>query len=532
MFWTDRQPTDLLMTVGEACIWASQAVNRKVSTANIQYLVNYGRLTNYGQNGRVMVSVTELEVYYSGQMARKERWQSRLGNDLNWSLSFDEYAEAERTKHVHRLHPYKGKFIPQLVEYFLDDHIDEFKTDVWFRPGDVILDPFCGSGTTLIQASELGMHAVGIDVSEFNSWVTNVKLSDVDVRRFLDVARIIAAEVFSGRELGRFYQADLEFREWLSDYNRKWFPSPIFKQKLRSGAVEESIYAEEHLPRALNAYEELVHKYGIDSAPLGGTGFLDRWFARPIRTEMQMIADALANIDNPGVREALRLVLSRTIRSCRATTHADLGTLKEPVLGPYYCAKHGKICTPLVSMASWWNRYAKDTAKRLSEFSTLRTATDQWCITGDARKVDVVSELSGQSPRLAQRVNHRKFDGIFTSPPYVGLIDYHEQHAYAYELLGFERRDGLEIGRKSDGLSLVAKNAYVDGVAAVLANVNPMLADDANVFVVANDRHGLYDSISDISGMKIVNRFERPVLNRVEKDRSAYSETIFHMKPC
>ena len=30
--------------------------------------------------------------------------------------------------------------------------------------------------------------------------------------------------------------------------------------------------------------------------------------------------------------------------------------------------------------------------------------------------------------------------------------------------------------------------------------------------------------------MKIVNRFKRPVLNRVEKDKSAYSETIFHLK--
>ena len=53
--------------------------------------------------------------------------KERLGNDLNWALSFDQYREAETTKHVHRLHPYKGKFIPQLVEYFLDQHTDNFK---------------------------------------------------------------------------------------------------------------------------------------------------------------------------------------------------------------------------------------------------------------------------------------------------------------------------------------------------------------------------------------------------------------------
>lgn len=530
MIESEHVPQELTLTVGEASRWASESVNRRVSPANIQYLVNYGRLVNHGNNGRIMVSLNELKTYYGGQTAWKERWKSRLGDGLNWSLSFDEYTEAERTKHVHRLHPYKGKFIPQLVEYFLDDHVDEFKKEVWFSPGDLILDPFCGSGTTLIQANELGMHAVGIDVSEFNSWVTNVKLSNIDVRRFLEVARGIAAEAFSQPDLDRFYQADIEFREWLSGYNRAWFPSPDYKKQVRTGAIDESVYVGEHISRAINVYDNLAHKYDINCDPLGGTGFLDQWFTRPTRTEMQIIADALLSVPDAGVREALRLVLSRTIRSCRATTHADLGTLKEPVLRPYYCAKHGKICTPLVSMASWWNRYTKDTAKRKSEFLAYRTNTDQCCITADARAVNIADELFKHSTRLAKRVLDRKFDGIFTSPPYVGLIDYHEQHAYAYELLGFERRDELEIGRKSDGLSLAAKDAYVEGVAGVFANLVPVLTDDANVFVVANDRHGLYESISEKSGMRIVNRFKRPVLNRVEKDRSAYSETIFHMK--
>jgi len=40
-------------------------------------------------------------------------------------LSFDHLREVDTTKHVHRLHPYKGKFIPQLVQYFIDNHTDD-----------------------------------------------------------------------------------------------------------------------------------------------------------------------------------------------------------------------------------------------------------------------------------------------------------------------------------------------------------------------------------------------------------------------
>ncbi len=80
---------------------------------------------------------------------READWKAKLGADVNWRLSFEELKETDTTKHVHRLHPYKGKFIPQLVEYFLDSRTDEFKREAFFRPGDIVFDPFSGSGTTV-----------------------------------------------------------------------------------------------------------------------------------------------------------------------------------------------------------------------------------------------------------------------------------------------------------------------------------------------------------------------------------------------
>ena len=127
-------------------------------------------------------------------------------------------------------------------------------------------------------------------------------------------------------------------------------------------------------------------------------------------------------------------------------------------------------------------------------------------------------------------MQRQKIKGIFTSPPYVGQIDYHEQHAYAYELFGFERNDELEIGPLYKGQGREARESYVEGIAQVLLNCRKYLADDFDAFLVANDKYNLYPAIAERAGMQIVNQFKRPVLNRTERDRTPYSEIIFHLK--
>ncbi|HIE34149.1 MAG TPA: hypothetical protein EYP86_03315 [Candidatus Altiarchaeales archaeon] len=80
-------------------------------------------------------------------------WREKNIKTFGIDPSFSDIPEWKRTKHVHRLHPYLGKFIPQIVEIFLRKY---------FKKGQIILDPFVGSGTTLIESNILGLDSIGI----------------------------------------------------------------------------------------------------------------------------------------------------------------------------------------------------------------------------------------------------------------------------------------------------------------------------------------------------------------------------------
>ena len=525
--YNGKNPNDLI-SISEASKWASEFLDRDISNSNICYLIQYALIKKIDHNGCSKVSLSELKKYYEKyKINQLNKWNNEK---LNWALAFDDYKESETRKHVHRLHPYKGKFIPQLVEYFLDSHIDNFKKDIYFQKNDIVLDPFCGSGTTLVQANELGMHAIGIDVSVFNTLISNCKITNINEEELNNVIQSISNLINYHLYQTNIIDFENELTEKLNKFNSQYFPSYEYKYAVKNKTISENLYSIEKEKEFLLIYSNLIEKYDIDTV-CSNVSFINKWFLPNIRNELYFVRDYIkCEINNINIKNFLFLILSRTMRSCRATTHSDLATLLEPVARTYYCTKHYKICKPIFSIKKWWETYGKDTLKRVAEFKNLKTNTYQLCLTGDSKIVDIDNMLKKKNLNFHNLFKKQKIAGIFSSPPYVGLIDYHEQHAYAYELFNFERRDYLEIGSLYNGQGIDAQNSYIEGISSVLLNCKKYLKKDFNIFLVANDKYDLYPKISKKAGMKIINKYDRPVLNRTEKAKNAYSETIFHLK--
>ncbi len=78
----------------------------------------------------------------------------------------------DQTRISHGLHKYPAKFFPELPRWLIQKYS---------KSGNIILDPFMGSGTSNIEAMLLGRHSAGIDVDPFARFMTKVKTTKLNV---------------------------------------------------------------------------------------------------------------------------------------------------------------------------------------------------------------------------------------------------------------------------------------------------------------------------------------------------------------
>ncbi len=127
------------------------------------------------------------------------------------------FADEDTQYATHRFHPYPARMVPQIANRVIRAFTDE---------GDLVLDPFCGSGTVLLEAKLLGRNSIGIDINPLALIIAKAKtepptLEELEClleeleRRVLELSKIPDSELRRAVKIPSFTNIDYWFKDYV-----------------------------------------------------------------------------------------------------------------------------------------------------------------------------------------------------------------------------------------------------------------------------------------------------------------------------
>lgn len=98
-------------------------------------------------------------------------------------VEFDWDFKRSKSDLLHSIHPYPAKFIPEIPKALLS----KFP----IPKNSIVLDPFCGSGVTLIEAQKAGFESIGVDLNPIACLISRVKVTDFEFDVVKEAKKII-----------------------------------------------------------------------------------------------------------------------------------------------------------------------------------------------------------------------------------------------------------------------------------------------------------------------------------------------------
>lgn len=274
---------------------------------------------------------------------------------------------------AHKIHSFPAKFPPQLPRTFIE---------ALTKPGDVVLDPMMGSGTTLLEAYLLYRRAIGFDIDPLALRIAQVKTTPLDKHVVLEQARHVIKRA---------------------------------KAKLQKNSGVE------------------ICSNGHDKDT---QDFIDYWFLNSTRCELIALTQAICEIDDLAIREFLELALSATIitKSGGVSMALDLAHTR-PHRAKVVVDANGQMLVGEDKSAVKHRALVKTLRSALDEFQKRVIANLRGLVELGTERINPQIN-SGDSQFMP--IRGASVDLIVTSPPYASnAIDYMRAHKFSLVWLGY-----------------------------------------------------------------------------------------------
>jgi DNA modification methylase len=163
-----------------------------------------------------------------------------------------DFRTADTKEYTHCFHAYPAMMIPQIARKLLNQYGVE---------GEWLLDPYCGTGTSLVEASLFGMHSVGCDINPLVRLIAKAKLTPIPLKTL--------------------------------DSELKKLNDALFQVEF---GVDEVPYAP--IPKIQN---------------------LDYWFSKEVIISLAYLLNCINKIENEAIRNFITVAFSETVREVSYT---------------------------------------------------------------------------------------------------------------------------------------------------------------------------------------------------------------------
>ncbi len=277
---------------------------------------------------------------------------------------------------AHGIHEFRGKYNPQIVR--------AIGNIVGIKPGDWIIDPFCGSGTTLLESAHTGWNAVGIELNPLGVEITNAKIASIKVPEDMLIA---------------------ETTKLKENLKKKWnsysFEKAFLKKQIDS-----------------------LQKTSLDNIFLNWN-YLKKWFSGSVLIQVASIVEEIKKLSLPDIQNIYKIFLSDILRHVSFQDPGDLRIRRRKHPAPNY---------PVIPL------FVESISSKIKNIILARKF-----ISDDKTYQKAILE---DTRYISERINEHKmpkdseiFDAAITSPPYATALPYIDTSRLSLTLLNFITSD-------------------------------------------------------------------------------------------